>query len=303
MMPTRTTVLLAFAILAASVTILLVPPAKWRQAVNADQTCALSESAITNPISRARFSVVKDTLPQVSRGDGYHNTLATTDCCLDIAHAGGSIVGQPYTNSLEALDRNYSIGRRVFEIDFSTTCDGHFVLLHDWGYNGGRALSRQSFIADGYSSELTAMDIEALLKWLVAHPDAQVITDIKAENGNVPFLDTLQNYASDGFINKRFIFQIYSPEELTDASLTGLRKILTIYRLADISDDDLIRSVANGDVIALTTPYDRALRSLRNLRTQLPQLPIYVHGPPSHINSLELQDRLQSLGASGFYQE
>src|SRR5210317_451008 len=52
-----------------------------------------------------------------------------------IAHAGGSLNGQKYTNSLEALNLNYQKGHRFFEVDFSWTSDEGLVAIHDWGKN------------------------------------------------------------------------------------------------------------------------------------------------------------------------
>ena len=49
-----------------------------------------------------------------------------------IAHAGGGINGLTYMNSLEAIDLNYSLGLRYFEIDFSWTNDDRLVCIHDW---------------------------------------------------------------------------------------------------------------------------------------------------------------------------
>ena len=51
---------------------------------------------------------------------------------LRIAHAGGQIENETYTNSLEALNANFKEGFRVFEIDFSWTTDTQLVCLHDW---------------------------------------------------------------------------------------------------------------------------------------------------------------------------
>ena len=51
---------------------------------------------------------------------------------LMIAHAGGGIKGQNYSNSIEALDLNYAKGFRYFEIDFSWSSDRQLVCLHDW---------------------------------------------------------------------------------------------------------------------------------------------------------------------------
>ncbi len=55
-----------------------------------------------------------------------------SDTTRYLAHAGGEINGQRYTNSLEALNLNYSNGFRIFEIDIITTTDGHLVCAHDW---------------------------------------------------------------------------------------------------------------------------------------------------------------------------
>ena len=49
-----------------------------------------------------------------------------------IAHAGGEIDGEIYTNSLEALTKSYLDGFRLFELDIIRTSDGHFVAAHDW---------------------------------------------------------------------------------------------------------------------------------------------------------------------------
>ncbi len=79
--------------------------------------------------------------------------------------------------------------------------------------------------------------------------------------------------------------------------------VLTIYKMKDASDEDLTRRLADGGVIGLTIPLDRALRSLPILRKRLPDLPIYVHGSPSRINAPEVHTRLMELGARGLYLE
>ena len=52
-----------------------------------------------------------------------------------VAHAGGGVDGDRYWNSVEALERNYAAGFRVFEVDFHWTRDRKLVLLHDWKQN------------------------------------------------------------------------------------------------------------------------------------------------------------------------
>ncbi|HIL62954.1 MAG TPA: hypothetical protein EYG42_05830, partial [Porticoccaceae bacterium] len=46
-----------------------------------------------------------------------------------IAHAGGQIGNTTYTNSIDALNVNYDIGFRIFEMDFSFTSDQQLVCL------------------------------------------------------------------------------------------------------------------------------------------------------------------------------
>ena len=44
-----------------------------------------------------------------------------------IAHAGGEILGNTYTNSLEALNNSYKNGFRYFELDMIVTADNYIV--------------------------------------------------------------------------------------------------------------------------------------------------------------------------------
>jgi hypothetical protein len=59
-------------------------------------------------------------------------TLATQyDPYGFVAHAFGSIDGHTYSNSLEAFQRNYGRGFRVFEVDHLVLADGTVLLAHD----------------------------------------------------------------------------------------------------------------------------------------------------------------------------
>ena len=59
-----------------------------------------------------------------------------------VAHAGGAIREKEYntfyTNSLEALQQNYSLGHRLFEIDFYLTSDKKLAAVHDWHQFGNK---------------------------------------------------------------------------------------------------------------------------------------------------------------------
>lgn len=51
---------------------------------------------------------------------------------LYIAHAGGVIDGQCYTNSREAVEKSLRRGYRYIELDLQVTQDNHLVAVHDW---------------------------------------------------------------------------------------------------------------------------------------------------------------------------
>ena len=220
-------------------------------------------------------------------------------CCTEIAHAGGSFQGVAYTNSREALDRNFGLGRRIFEIDFIGSCDGQFVLAHNWDHLD-QAPTVDEFKRTGTVHGLTAMSLADLVDWL-SENEATIITDTKVLDGPRLLLSNLRKLASDDFVGKHFVFQTYSASDYM--GLDGFSTILTTYRMDDDSDAELVRIAREAGSSALTIPEKRARQSLVVLRQNLPDTPIFVHGPPEKINSKEYQLYLEDLGASGFFVE
>lgn len=231
----------------------------------------------------------------------YHNRLGDDHCCLVIAHGGGSVDGLPYTNSLEALNRNYKTGHRVFEIDFSETCDGSLVLLHDWKRTGGKKLSREEFLEVKSEDGHSRLDLDGLANWVLQNPDSIIVTDAK---GNFDrFLQQIEERFPSWFIERHFVLQVYDLDTLDELRRTrpNIRLVLTTYRIKHVSDESLAQSLKDGGVVALTMPLKRSRGSLSYLRERLPNLPIYVHGSPSQINEPALHAQLEALGARGFY--
>jgi glycerophosphoryl diester phosphodiesterase len=105
-----------------------------------------------------------------------------------IAHANGGIAGHTYTNSLEAFERNYARGFRVFEIDFVRLADGTVFAAHD-GLERSYALGMPFRTAswanlaghkfDGKYTTLRSQDVVQLLR---DHPDAYVVLDTKEDH-------------------------------------------------------------------------------------------------------------------------
>lgn len=108
-----------------------------------------------------------------------------------IMHAGGSIDGRNYTNSLEALTTNYEQGNRIFEIDLNFTSDGHLVLVHGWteydykyrlgiNYNAKNpVMSLEQFKKTKIYNKYTTMTIEDLIKFMSEHKYSYFILNIK----------------------------------------------------------------------------------------------------------------------------
>lgn len=109
-----------------------------------------------------------------------------------VAHAGGgfrcSTENGYYTNSLEALIQNYSLGHRVFEFDFVPTSDGNLALVHDWtqfGNKDGVAFSSeewknfQTFGAPHTDLRYTSMLVGDLFDEMLVNKDIFFVTDGK----------------------------------------------------------------------------------------------------------------------------
>ena len=102
-----------------------------------------------------------------------------------VAHAFGAIDGRIYSNSLEAFQRNYGRGFRVFEVDLVRLADGTALLAHD-GLEANYGLNKpftQATWADlaghKYLGRYTILRVQELARLLRQHPDMYVILDSK----------------------------------------------------------------------------------------------------------------------------
>jgi glycerophosphoryl diester phosphodiesterase len=103
-----------------------------------------------------------------------------------IAHAGGEINGETYTNSLEALNYSYKNGIKLFELDIIETTDGHFVAAHDWenwkrrvNYPivDNKPVSLDEFMSYKIKNKYTPLDMQRINDWFKEHQDAFLVTD------------------------------------------------------------------------------------------------------------------------------
>lgn len=141
-----------------------------------------------------------------------------------IAHAGGEIEGDRYTNSLEALDLNYKKGFQLFEIDFIKTSDGKFVAAHDWkkwkeqtGYKGEVPITQEEFLKHKIKGKYTPLTLETVNSWFKKHPEAILVTD----KVNTPKEFTAQ------FIDKnRLIMELFSMKAVKEGLSLGIKSAM-----------------------------------------------------------------------------
>ena len=100
---------------------------------------------------------------------------------LMILHAGGvTPEGVTGSNSLEALEHSYENGFRLLELDFSWTCDGELVCVHDWNAFYGRILDTDSPTLAQFEAVrdstygFTSLTLDHLIAWLREHPGVSI---------------------------------------------------------------------------------------------------------------------------------
>ena len=177
-----------------------------------------------------------------------------------VAHAGGGIDGETYTNSIQAMDLNYSKGFRFFEIDFNTTSDATIVCVHDWARF--RTLANKDDLDVALSfAEFEALNgrhfthkrctLETLAEWFGEHQDTFLITDVK--DNNLESLEVILNQIPNS--DTVVIPQIYTPDEYDWVVSAGVKKIIwTLYR-SPLTEFQILNKLENMQrVIALTMP-------------------------------------------------
>lgn len=167
---------------------------------------------------------------------------------LLIAHAGGGLPDRKYPNSIEALDRSYAHGLRLFEMDF-----------HQLPFGVMRAGHDATDILDPREAWLSEV-----LDWLRRHPDARLLVDMKTDN--VRGLSLIAAEAPD--LRQRIIPFVYHKSQYAAVRALGLS--LPIYALFSHQDSDWL-DFANSHAFAAVALPDEMI-------DQIPRLhrPAYV---------------------------
>lgn len=262
---------------------------------------------------------------------GVHYTydIQATGCCTLVAHAGGTIDGNPYTNTREALLLSIRNGFHLVEMDFSETSDGNWFTTHDWagwalhtGYQGTLPPTASAVAALQHHYEVTdskgvgpsmaipgtysILSLRELTDVLANHPKVRIITDTHSAKEAMDLIHALKGSR----VFDQFIFQVYSMNELkkAEALVPEQQLILTAYLMQDwyVPDGFGARLLASlqqyPHLLAITIPMYTAGQEakMKRLRNAL-SIPILVHGAPGRINSRNLHAQLAGWGVNGVY--
>jgi glycerophosphoryl diester phosphodiesterase len=228
-------------------------------------------------------------------------------CLPPVAHAGGGYKGLTYTNSIEALEENSRIFQ-LFEVDFEWTKDDRLIGLHDWedgfvrifGFEIDKPLDYDTFCQLKSEHGFTPLDLSKLKEFLWRNPSARIVTDVKSKN--IPALKKISQFFPD--FEKRFIPQIYQPDEFLEAINMGYQDIIwTLYRYPHISDPvEIISQLSRWEEkyavrpFAVTLPVTAVGKGIVEVLLKA-GVPAYVHT----VNSCDEYVRLRRLGVSSIY--
>lgn len=219
-----------------------------------------------------------------------------------IAHAGGGMDGHAYLNSLDALEHNYALGHRVFEVDFSWTADGELVAIHDWdaawrrGFRGdadGAVPTHAQFMRARMRGGQRQIDVARLDAWLAAHPDARIVTDVRGRN-----LHALQYLATRlGTRRRQLIPQMYHAHVYADLRALGYEQIIFTLYATRLPPAALLDFIARTPLYAVTiNPARDQADHLIEALTSGP-VPVYVHT----FNEVADLERFRARGVHGVY--
>jgi len=233
--------------------------------------------------------------------------LAAGECSAEsagrrIAHAGGGIDGEVYTDSFEAMNSSIEGGFQLLEIDFSWTGDGELVCLHDWQESFKRffgylpttrptLVEFKRLVKERSPYHLCTLD--ELAEWMVENPRMLLVTD--AKNHNLKALEVIAK-SIEGF-EERVIPQIYQPQSFEAARELGYQKIIwTLYRYRGSREEILSWARKLPTLYAVTMPTDLAETGL-GLKLQEQGLYTYTHT----INSPNALSHYRGLGIDNVY--
>lgn len=172
-----------------------------------------------------------------------------------IAHAGGAINNHIYTNSLEALNHNYDLGFRYFELDIIQTSDGKYVAAHDWkhwkkitAYSGDTPVDHNTFMNQKIHGQYHPIDMSVINSWFEAHPDAVLVTDK---------INSPKAFSAQFSFKSRLMMELFTIDAINEAQNLELKSIIASQAVLKEIDGNLKTNLKNLNIknIAVSLNY------------------------------------------------
>lgn len=233
---------------------------------------------------------------------------------LLVAHALGGIDGKTYTNSIDALEYNYSKGHRVFEVDLSLTSDGFMVGRHGWEADlanlyeqeipneiMGKAMELSSFKKYMIYRKYKPTSLEDILIFMKKHKDVYLITDTKAtdeatiKNQFSSLVSEVKNV--DKSILNRIVPQIYNEDMFyTIKNIYDFKNIVYTLYMTNASNDQVLSFASKNSIKVITMSTQRYSKEFVDMLSQN-GIYTYIHT----LNSLSEIEKYKKDGVHGFY--
>lgn len=275
-------------------------------------TCKIFYKYINTFICATTISILLVLILQWGKISISNSPLQGWESYSTIAHAMGLIDDADYTNSLEAFERNYELGNRVFEVDFRTTIDDKLVAVHDWnqGYQEGidaeHVPTEKCFTDTLILEKYTPLTLENILILMKEYEDIYIVTDTKSRNLEKEkriFEEIYRVAINTGTteVLDRIIVQIYNDEMLeTIREIYDFPSIIyTLYLDWDGEIENFVhycRFCKNNNIKNITMWNYLATPEILSIANDF-NINIYVHT----VNDLKEAQELMNLGVKGVY--
>ena len=216
-----------------------------------------------------------------------------------VAHAFGAIDGRLYTNSLEAFQRNYGRGFRVFEVDLVRLADGTALIAHDgleanYGLNKSfRDATWADLAGHKYLGRYTILRAQELARLLRDHPDMYVILDSKY--ARLDIYKTVLRYATERSLRERIFPHVAERAELDElrTAYPVQNYMLALYhtQAQNRYDDPIVGDFVNRY---------RAPAVMMWWRDRNPSLSLAANGRESRRYLASFASALRGLGANAY---
>lgn len=160
-----------------------------------------------------------------------------------IAHAGGSIDGNIYTNSMEAMHKAARDGYEFIEFDLMFTSDSVLVAAHSWsefntmtgyGHKGDSAPDLKDFISRRIYNRYTPLSAADINEFFSERPDLYLVTDKVSDS------EILSSYFPE--LKERMVVEAFSYKDYCRLVEDGYFRVMYSCMASDL-DDTLMKNL------------------------------------------------------------